>query len=453
MAKKLKLSLFFLLVLSLSALPLAGCGSKEKTSNTSASKSDVVDVAKGILPQKYKGTTINILSINPAINKVVPDFEKATGIKVNIINLGYSEIHDKMALDFAAKKGDVDGFSYVYQWYGEFIGAQDAVLPLDELAKKPGFPELALDDYVPAALDTYGKYNGKLIGLPIVGDVELLVYNKKMFAKAGIEQPPKTWDELVQLGRKLTIDTNGDGRNDQYGFGLMGGRGPQAAGTFMNLYYAHGGTVGFFDKDMKPQFNTPAGLKALNLMAKDLKAIAPPDSNTWDHPEMVSSFSQGKVAMGLIWPGGASVAVDPTKSKVAGDVGFALSPNNSSFLGGWAMGISRYSKNPEAAYLFISWLTHPVTQVKYAKAGGAPVRKSTLYNEELVKMYPWFPAIAENLATAKPMPKLPETEELIRYMSEESNDAVSGVKMPSQAAKELNRRAEKLMSEHGYYKK
>jgi multiple sugar transport system substrate-binding protein len=452
LTRKMKSSLIFLVILTLVVLPLAGCGGNADT-KTSTDENEVVDVAKGILPQKYKGTSINILAINPAIGKMAPEFEKATGIKVNIISLGYSEIHDKLSLDFAAKKGDIDGFSYPYQWYGEFVRAQDAVLPLDELAKKPGFPDLVLDDYVPAALDNYGKYDGKLIGLPIVADVEILVYNKKMFEEAGIKEPPKTWDEVVQVGKKLTKDTDGDGRIDQYGFGLMGGRGPQAAGTFTNLYYAHGGTVGYFDEKMKPQLDSLAGEKALTLMAKDLKAIAPPDSNTWDSAEMENAFSQGKVAMGLIWPGGASSAVDPSKSKVVDDVGFACSPNNSSLLGGWAMGISKYSKNPEATYLFISWLTHPETQIKYAKAGGTPARESTLHNEELVKIYPWFPAVAENLALAKPFSKLPESEELIRYMLEEANDAVTGIKTPEKAAKDLNNRAEKLMKDHGYYKK
>ena len=450
MTKKLRSSKYLAVMLILSILLLVGCGTRQQPADNSAS--NTVDVAKGILPQQYKGTTISILSITPQVGQLAPEFEKATGIKVNVINLGYSDIHDKMALDFASKKGSIDGFTYVYQWYGEFIGAQDAILPLDELAKKPGFPELALDDYIPAALDTYGKYNGKLIGLPIVGDVELLIYNKKMLAQAGINDPPKTWDEVVADGQKLTTDTTKSGHVNQYGFGLMGGRGPQSAGTFTNLYYANGGTVGYFDKDMKPQFDTPAGVKAMALMAKDLKAIAPPDSNTWDSAEMVNAFSQGEVSMGLAWPGGAGSSVDPTKSKVAGDVGFTITPNNSALLGGWALGINKYSKHQEATYLFISWLTHPVTQAKYAKAGGSPTRKSILYDPELDKLYPWYPAVAENLAVAKPFSKLPESEELIRYMTEEANDAVSGVKTPEQAAKELNDRSAKLMQEHGYYK-
>ena len=60
--------------------------------------------------------------------------------------------------------------------------------------------------------------------------------------------------------------------------------------------------------------------------------------------------------------------------------------------------------------------------------------------------------MAENLAVAKPFSRLPESEELIRYMTEEASDAVSGVKTPEQAAKELNDRSTKLMQEHGYYK-
>ncbi len=452
MSKRFKLSLLLILVLSLSAFLLFGCGGKTETQAPSAGNSEKINVAEGILPQTYKGTTINIISTS-VIEKLIPEFEKQTGIKVNSLNLDYMATHEKLALEFASKKGDIDGFKMPYQWYGEFIGSLDAVLPLDELAQKPGFPDLVLDDYVPAALDTYGKYNGKLIGLPIIADVELLVYNKKMFETAGIKEPPKTWDEVTALGKKLTIDTNGDGRIDQYGFGLMGGRSAQAAGTFTNLYYAFGGTVGYFDQNMKPQFDSPAGQQALSLMAKDLKAIAPPDCNTWDHPEMINAFSQGQVAMGLVWPGGASASVDPTKSKVYNDVGFSLSPNNSSLLGGWAMGISRYSKHPEATYLFISWLTHPDTQVKYALAGGTPARVSTLNNLELVKKYPWFPTIGENLAVAKPFSKLPESEEIIGYMVEEANDAVSGVKAPEDAAKDLNSRTEKLMTDHGYYKK
>jgi multiple sugar transport system substrate-binding protein len=452
MFKKLARQVLLVLLVVITGIMFSGCGAGTESTNNQGQpgQAEKVDVARGILPQKYKGTTISVLVCNPVIEKLVPEFEKLTGIDVLLSTMSYTEVHDKLALDFAGKTGGYDAFSYVYQWYGEFVDANDALEPLDEWAKKPGFPELKLEDYVPTALNTYGKYNGKLYGLPIVGDVEFLMYNKAMFEKAGIKEPPKTWDELAEMGKKLTVDTDGDGKIDQYGFGLMGGRSAQAAGTFFNLFYAHGGRV--FDSEMKPQFNSPAGVKALSLMANELKAIAPPDCNTWDFPENMNAFMQGKTAMALFWPGAAGFVKDPSKSRVADQVGFALSPNNSSLLGGWAMGINKHSKNKEAAYLFISWLTSPEIQVKYARAGGGPTRKSILYNEELVKDYPWFPVIAENLAVAKPFPHIPETEEIIRYCYEAGNDVVTGVKTPELASEELNNRTEKLLDKHGYYK-
>ncbi len=446
----LSITLLGILVLC-SVLLFSGCGKKDQTTNTQAGEGGKIDVAAGILPQKYKGTTISILTTNQVIEKIVPEFEKATGIKVQVSTMSYTDVHNKLALDFAGKTGTYDAFAYAYQWYGEFVDANHAIEPLDNWAQKPGFPELKLDDYIPTALNTYGRHNGVLYGLPIVGDVEFLMYNKAMLEKAGFKEAPKTWDDLAKMGKSLTVDTNGDGKPDQYGFGLMGGRSAQAAGTFFNLFYAHGGKV--FDNEMKPQFDSPAGVKALSIMAGDLKAISPPDCNTWDFPENMNAFMQGKTAMALFWPGAAGLVKDPTKSKVAGQVGFALSPNNSSLLGGWAMGINKYSQNKEAAYLFISWLTSPETQIKYARAGGGPTRKSVLYNEELVKQYPWFPIIAENMAVAKPFPNIPETEEIIRYCYEAGNDVVTGAKVPAEAAKELNDRTYKLMADHGYIKK
>lgn len=429
---------------------LSGCGTKTTQEQQGTSSEEKIDIAKGILPQKYKGTEINFASTSAQISKLTPEFEKATGIKVNVTTLDYVNLHKKIALDFASKKGEFDAIAYPYQWYGEFVGKNENLVPLDEYAAKKGFPDLKLDDYIPAALDNYGKFNNKLYGLPLVGDVEFLMYNTKMFKEQGIANPPKTWEELVVNGQKLTIDNNKDGKIDQYGFGLMGGRSAQAAGTFYNLFYANGGEV--FNDKMKPQFNSAAGVKALTLMGQDLKKIAPPDSNTWDVPENSNAFIQGKTAMSLFWPGSAGATKDPAKSKVVDDVGFALSPNNSSLLGGWALGISQYSKNKDATYLFISWLTSPEIQKKYAELGGGPTRQSVLNDKDLVNKYPWFPTIAANLAVAKPFPKIPESEEIIGIIYEEANDVVTGTKTPQQGADTINSRVEKLMTEHGYYK-
>jgi multiple sugar transport system substrate-binding protein len=69
----------------------------------------------------------------------------------------------------------------------------------------------------PAATTVYTQYEGKQCGLPILTDAFALVYNKKMFADAGITAPPKTLDELTEVAKKLTVK-NPDGSIKRFGF-------------------------------------------------------------------------------------------------------------------------------------------------------------------------------------------------------------------------------------------
>ena len=50
-----------------------------------------------------------------------------------------------------------------------------------------GSADLGLDDYAPNLLDVYGKSDGKLVGLPIVGDVSFLVWDKELYRAAGLD--------------------------------------------------------------------------------------------------------------------------------------------------------------------------------------------------------------------------------------------------------------------------
>ena len=64
--------------------------------------------------------------------------------------------------------------------------------------------------FAPAAL-SYTSYQGKQVALPVLTDAYGLYYNKTMFAKAGLTDPPKTMSELMDYAKKLTVrDANGD---------------------------------------------------------------------------------------------------------------------------------------------------------------------------------------------------------------------------------------------------
>jgi multiple sugar transport system substrate-binding protein len=83
--------------------------------------------------------------------------------------------------------------------------------------------------------------------------------------------------------------------------------------------------------------NSPAGVKTLQFMANDLMAISPPGNLTWDYAEVLNSFSTGKSAQAIMWPGGFATLSDPAKSAVAGK--YAMSPPpGGALLGGTSIG-------------------------------------------------------------------------------------------------------------------
>ena len=82
------------------------------------------------------------------------------------------------------------------------MGAKKAIYPVYQLmadTKEPFNP----NDYLAAVTSYYTTKEGKMLSLPFNSSTPVLYYNKEMFAKAGIKNPPKTWQEMEKVSRKL----------------------------------------------------------------------------------------------------------------------------------------------------------------------------------------------------------------------------------------------------------
>lgn len=90
-----------------------------------------------------------------------------------------------------------------------------ALQPLDDLIRRDGFPISGMFDEIIPAL----KYEGRFYGLPRGWTTFVLYYNKDMFREAGVPFPHDgwTWDDFLDACRKITKDTDGDGRIDRFG--------------------------------------------------------------------------------------------------------------------------------------------------------------------------------------------------------------------------------------------
>lgn len=127
-------------------------------------------------------------------------------------------------------------------WYNPTIAGQlvelDALTPLDELLENS-----PIKDEIDPTLFTSMEYEGKIWSLPFATNNVGVFYRPSLFKAAGIEKLPRTWQELRQVAKKLTRDTNGDGQIDSYGMLLPLGKGEFTVFTWLPFMWSGGGEL------------------------------------------------------------------------------------------------------------------------------------------------------------------------------------------------------------------
>ena len=233
--------------------------------------------------------------------------------------------------------------------------------------------QFELTDFEPTLLKAF-QLEDQTYGLPKDFSTLALFYNKQAFQEAGINQPPKTWDELRDDSKKLTVDKNRDGRKEQYGFGLA----PELSRQYF-IMTAFGGRL--IDRQENAAFFTSGSLKGLQLVIeqyrKDQSSAQPSDVGASTGSEM---FGQGKAAMVLegTW---AIPYLQETFPKL--EFATAEVPTVNGKKGTMAYTVAyvmnKKAKHKDAAWQLIAYLTSQEGMKAWAKEGLAlPTRKSVL---------------------------------------------------------------------------
>jgi multiple sugar transport system substrate-binding protein len=397
------------------------------------------------LPKTFAGSTVRILfgtgTTWDILAQAGKEFTEATGIKLDFTMGQYMDRYTKMVLDLTTGTNSYDIYPVAYQW------KYDVATYLADLSKidseVEGAPALDLDDYASRPLEIYGKVDNRLIALPVLGDVTFVLWNKNLFEKARLDpdKAPSSWDEIVQNGKKITGDK-------RYGFGMPAGKNIQTASIWMQQFNSRGGK--YFDDKGYPQFNSDAGLAALEFMVEQLQPLSPPGSLSWDISETVNSFATETSAQMQAWPSGIGILADPAKSAAAGHFGWAVPPQGS-LLGGHGLGLNAKAKNMQPAKLFLAWLTSKEIVMRTTLAGGAPVRMSAFTDPELVKRYPHFPMVAKGLqGPVFSFVPLKEAEQVHRIIFDEANAALAKTKPVKLAMSDMQQQVADFVKRRGY---
>jgi multiple sugar transport system substrate-binding protein len=317
------------------------------------------------------GKSITVLLPSPQGANIAAEFEKDTGIHVDLQTLNWDDIRPKLVTALIAGTPPADVTEFDWSWTGQFSAA-DWYLPLNDVIDAD-----TVADIGPSKIFTV---NGKLLGVPYTNDFRVMLVNKKQFADAGITKMPTTLDELVADAKQIKAKGI-----SKYPLGLPLSPTEGASTSFYLLTKAFGGDL--FDKDFKPLFlgKDSAGYKALAFELMLLKdgLVDPASTGLKDSQINEDMFANGVVSVMISGePGRLGTFNDPKQSKVAGQVQAILVPTESgktrSFGLPEALGIPKVSPNREAAIAFVKWFTTKEFQQENYANGFLPTRTSAL---------------------------------------------------------------------------
>ena len=249
--------------------------------------------------------------------------------------------------------------------------------------------------------------DGKMYGVPNNVDTSLIVYNKDLFSKAGLDpnKGPKSFDDMYNDAKAIRALGG-----DTYGF-YFGGNCPGCNAYTMFPYANAAGTPPFSDGGKKADFDSKAFAQTFALYKKMFdEGIAPSSAKTEDGTTWTTQFLAGKI--GII-PAGSFLTSQIKKGTFDWGTVPLMAPDGSAssgFVGGDMVGISRNSKHVDAAWNYIKWSLGENAQVNIvAKMGGLPDRVD-LANNKYSSADPRISAIVKSLANGYTPSALPYGE-------------------------------------------
>ncbi len=335
--------------------------------------------------QPYKGTTINFIGFGAEwTNNMVAnldDFKAKTGIEVNFQQLANDQLSNKIAISSAARSKDLDVVAYRPLQETLLFSKNGWLEPLDDYIAKT--PDFAINDFFKAGRDISLNGNGKLVGIPVMTEREIVFYNKELFAKAGIKIP-KTLDELMDAAKKLNDPSKGIA-----GIAIRG-KGSDAVTQFSSFLRSFGGD---FIKDGKAVINTPQAIQAFQYYGDLLRLYGPPGVLNMGWTETQTLFTQGRAAMRIDADSQWGFASEKKSSLIYDKVGYFTFPAGPAGAApynivAWDLGISSYSANKGACWEFIKWVMGKEMDVKAQLRGNPSTRTSTWTNPEASKNFP-----------------------------------------------------------------
>ena len=369
------------------------------------------------------------------VAELIPEFERETGIDVEIQQIPWTAAHEKLLTAFAAQALP-DVCQLGNTWLPEFaaLGVLEPLQPFVDASSV-----VDPDDFFPGIWDT-SVIDGQLLGIPWYVDTRLLFYRKDLLREAGVQRPPRTWAEWEQAMAAVKAHVG----PDRYAILMPLNEFEQQLSFALQqddpLLRDHG---------TRGNFQSPGFRRALAFYANMFEQGWAPKmsetqiSNVWDE------FFNGFYAFYLSGPWNIREFRKRQPPGLEGQWGTMPLPGpdgpGAGIAGGTSLVIFRDSPRQQQAWKLIEFLSRPDIQQRFhAMIGDLPPRRSTWEHPALAQDE-FARAFRDQLERVKPTPKVLEWERIVQEMRIATERVVRGGQPQDQALAELDRRVDAIL--------
>ncbi len=302
---------------------------------------------------------------------------------------------------FQAQSSEVDVYQIDVIWPGDLAvhfvdlyeyGARDVV-----------------DEHFPAIVEN-NTVDGRLIAIPWFTDAGLLYYRTDLLEKYGFDGPPATWAELESMAQTIQEGERSAGNPDFWGYVWQGNAYEGLTCDALEWIASNdGGSI--IDLPGIITINNPNAVDIVNQAASWVGTISPPGVTGFGEEDARNLWQAGNAAFMRNWPYAYSLG-NAADSAVAGQ--FDVSPlpagavedgEPAATLGGWQLGVSRYSENPELAADVALFLASYDEQKIRAVEGSLNPTIAALYEDpDVLEAAPFFGSLLDVFTNAVARP-------------------------------------------------
>ncbi len=420
------------------ALLLAGCGGGTSETETAGQSGGAVDAEGHITLQFWYALGGDS---GEAVESLVKSFNESQS-EITVVPTyqgGYASTMAKIWSALAA-----NNLPAVAQVGGApLLGETGAIVPIEDYFNtEDGIdPSLILDSFW-----DYNTAEGKIWSMPFNHSVPVLYYNRDLFTAAGLDPdaPPQTWDEVIEYGKKLTLDTDGNGEIDQWGFNTK-----EDTHWYLSTMFMSNGVQIVNAEETEMLYNSPEAVEMLTLWSDMVNTykIMPPNQ----HSESKGDFLAGK--LGMLLMSSSSIPGMEEEAPFALGVGMVPAVSGKELvvpIGGASLVITQSDNETvtQAALKFVKYMTSRESAVALSTdTGYVPIYKDALDWPELADYFTQYPNRRVPVAQLEYAQSIPEFSAL-GTSDLELRKAVESVELGEATPQEALDRAKKVVDEN-----